>query len=45
MQKGMGIAEGKAFVRGKLKRSFDKLSLKSRGFYGEKYRQVMELLG
>ena len=45
VQKGMGIAKGKAFVRGKLKRSFDKLSLKSRGLYGEKYRQVMELLG
>ncbi len=45
VQKGMGMVEGKAFVRGKLKRSFDKLSLKSRKLYGEKYRQVMELLG
>ncbi len=43
--KGMEYEEGVDFVVNKLKRSFLKLSDKSREFYGEKYRRAMELLG
>lgn len=44
VQKGMGLHEGKAFVQQKLRRSFEKLSLKSRRHYREKYERAMELL-
>lgn len=44
-QRGMGLEEGKIFVREKLKRSFAKLSPESKLHYQEKYRQVMDLLG
>lgn len=43
--KGMKYEEGVDFVVNKLKRSFLKLSDKSKEFYGEKYRRAMELLG
>ena len=42
--RGMDIEEGREFVRGKLQRSFDKLSPESREFYGDKYRSVMSIL-
>lgn len=40
----MSIEEGTAFVKGKLERSYQKLSPQSKDFYKEKYRQVMGLL-
>ena len=42
--KGMGIEEGKSFVRGKLNRSYGKLSGASRNYYQGKYRQVIAVL-
>lgn len=43
--KGMSYDEGVEFVVNKLKRSYAKLSDKSRVFYKEKYSYVMEFLG
>ncbi len=45
VEKGMSIEEGQEFVRGKLERSFRKLSTKSKECYKDKYRQVMRVLG
>lgn len=42
--RGMDIDQGKTFVRGKLERSFQKLSTQSRAYYQEKYRQVISIL-
>ena len=42
--KGMGIEEGKEFVKGKLTRSFQKLSTESAKYYKDKYERVMEVL-
>ena len=43
-ERGMGLEEGKKFVKEKLERSFQKLSPQSREFYRNKYRQVMDIL-
>lgn len=42
--KGMGIEEGREFVVNKLKRSFQKLSPESAGYYKNKFDKVMEVL-
>lgn len=42
--KGMGIEEGKEFVKGKLTRSFQKLSVESSQYYKNKYEEVMRIL-
>lgn len=44
VKKEMSIEEGIEFVRNKLERSFNKLSLGSKEFYKDKYIQVMEIL-
>ncbi|MBQ4536733.1 MAG: HD domain-containing protein [Lachnospiraceae bacterium] len=44
VERKMGIEEGVKFVREKLKRSYEKLSAKSKEFYKEKYHQVMKIL-
>lgn len=44
VQKGMGIEEGKEFVKEKLKRSFQKLSPESQKYYRSKFQKVMEVL-
>ncbi len=44
VERQMSIEEGTAFVKGKLERSYQKLSPESKDFYKEKYRQVMEVL-
>lgn len=41
---GLGFEKGKAFVRSKLERSFQKLSPASKEYYREKCRQVLALL-
>lgn len=41
---GMGMEEGREFVRNKLTRSFRKLSAGSAEYYKEKYDKVMEVL-
>lgn len=41
VKKGMSIEEGKEFVKGKLVRSFRKLSAESKEIYRCKYQQVM----
>ena len=41
---GLGLEEGKAFVRSKLERSFQKLSPASKEYYREKCRRVLDLL-
>lgn len=43
-ERGMGLDEGKKFVREKLERSFRKLSPRGRELYKNKYRLVMEIL-
>ena len=43
-QKGMGIEEGREFVKGKLIRSFRKLSAESKKYYQEKFERAMEVL-
>lgn len=43
-ERGMGLEEGREFVKEKLERSFQKLSLSSRKFYQNKYQQVMDIL-
>ena len=45
VERQMSIEEGTAFVKGKLERSYQKLSPESKDFYKEKHRQVMEVLG
>ncbi len=45
VQKGMGIEEGKTFVKDKLTRSFQKLSAASKKHYQDKFETVMEVLG
>lgn len=45
VEKGMSLPEGKAFVRGKLERSYRKLSPAAAVFYAEKYRRAMDVLG
>lgn len=44
VRRGMGIEEGKDFVRNKLKRSYGKLSERSRRFYTDKYWYAMAVL-
>lgn len=44
VQKGMGIQEGKEFVKNKLARSFSKLSTESKKHYKYKLEKVMEIL-
>ena len=44
VERQMSIEEGTAFVKGKLERSYQKLSPESKDFYKEKYHQVMEVL-
>ena len=44
VKKNMGINEGKDFVRNKLERSYNKLSKRSKEFYKDKYKNVMENL-
>ena len=43
-QKGMGIEEGKEFVKSKLTRSFQKLSAESKKHYQNKFEKVMDVL-
>ena len=45
VQKGMSLEDGIAFVRGKLERSYVKLSERSKEIYREKYACVMRILG
>lgn len=45
VERQMSIEEGMRFVKGKLERSFYKLSKEGKAFYEDKYRQVMRLLG
>lgn len=44
VEKGMGLEEGRAFVRNKLKRSFQKLSPESANYYKNKFDKVMEII-
>lgn len=43
-EKNMDIEDGKNFVKGKLERSFKKLSDESKIFYKEKFENVMKIL-
>lgn len=43
-ERKMSMEEGIQFVRGKLDRSFNKLSPESKAFYQDKYNQVMKVL-
>lgn len=45
VERQMSIEEGIAFVKGKLGRSYNKLSEKGKEFYKLKYREAMEVLG
>jgi len=45
VERKMDIDEGIQFVKGKLERSFCKLSKESKEYYREKYQQVMGVLG
>ena len=45
VERQMSIEEGIRFVKGKLERSFCKLSEESKVFYEDKYRQVISVLG
>ena len=44
-KKGMEIKEGKEFVKAKLARSFQKLSIESTKYYQDTFEKVMEVLG
>ena len=44
VQRGLGIEDGKEFVKKKLKRSFQKLSPESKKYYKTKFENVMEVL-
>lgn len=43
-EKNMNIEDGKKFVKGKIERSFNKLSNDSKKFYEEKFENVMKIL-
>ena len=43
-ERQMDIEEGKQFVKGKLERSFCKLSKESKEYYKDKYCQAMRIL-
>ena len=45
VERQMSIEEGIQFVKGKLERSFCKLSKESKEFYKDKYYQVVSILG
>jgi len=45
VERKMNIEEGTQFVKGKLERSFHKLSIESKAFYNDKYQQAMRILG
>ena len=45
VQRGMGIEDGKEFVKNKLIRSFQKLSARSKKHYQNKFEKTMEVLG
>ena len=45
VEKNMDIEEGKEFVKGKLQRSYQKLSEESKQHYIQKYKNTMEVLG
>ncbi len=45
VQRGMGIEDGKEFVKNKLIRSFQKLSARSKKHYQSKFEKTMEVLG
>lgn len=45
VEKGTDIEHGASFVRGKLERSYNKLTDQSKEIYKEKYEQVMAVLG
>ncbi len=45
VQNGMGIEDGKEFVKDKLARSFQKLSTESKKHYQNKFENVMEVSG
>ena len=44
VRRGLDIEEGKAFVKNKLERSFQKLSDLSKEFYWDKYKTIMTIL-
>ncbi len=44
VKRKLDIAEGVEFVRGKLERSFNKLSEQSKSLYSEKYSEVMKVI-
>lgn len=44
VERKMGIDEGRQFVKEKLERSFQKLSVESKQYYEDKYKQVMSVL-
>lgn len=44
VERHMSIEDGIQFIRGKLERSFEKLSEPSKEYYTEKYHRVMEIL-
>lgn len=45
VNRGLGISEGKDFVKKKLERSYNKLSEESKKIYSDKYNEVMRLIG
>lgn len=45
VERKLSMEEGIEFVKGKLERSYCKLSEESKDFYKEKYRQVMSVIG
>lgn len=45
VKRGLGMEEGKEFVKDKLMRSFQKLSARSKKHYQNKFESVMEILG
>lgn len=44
VNRGLDMESGTDFVKGKLKRSYDKLSTESKEFYKHKYKKVMDIL-
>ena len=44
VKRKLSIAEGTEFVRGKLERSFNKLSEQSKALYSDKYNEVMKVI-
>lgn len=45
VQRGMGISDGKKFVKDKLTRSFQKLSTENKEYFQNKFERVMDILG